>query len=158
VDARIRASATAAPPRIERGNVCAITDSRSVWDATVERKPVMTKAAVIVLADTETHGDLARVVNAMMTAKEFTEAGDDVELMFDGAGTQWPGVLADPDHRSHRLFEQVHEVISGACAFCSRSFDAEDGVRRADVPFLEEYKGHPSVRRLVQEGREVLTF
>jgi len=131
---------------------------RSNESPNVERKPIMTKAAVIVLADTETHGDLARVVNAMMTAKEFTEAGDDVELMFDGAGTQWPGVLADPDHRSHRLFEQVHEVISGACAFCSRSFDAEDGVRRADVPFLEEYKGHPSVRRLVQEGREVLTF
>jgi hypothetical protein len=76
----------------------------------------MTKAAVIVLADTETHGDLARVVNAMMTAKEFAEAGDDVELMFDGAGTQWLGVLADPDHKSHRLFQQVHDVISGACA------------------------------------------
>ena len=118
----------------------------------------MTKAAVIVLADTETHGDLARVVNAMMTATEFAEAGDDVELMFDGAGTQWPGVLVDPDHKSHRLFEQVHEVISGACAFCSRAFDVEDGVRKADVLFLEEYKGHPSVRRLVEEGREVLTF
>jgi len=104
----------------------------------------MTKAAVIVLADTETHGDLARVVHAMMTAKEFAGAGDDVELMFDGAGTQWPGVLADADHKSHRLFEQVHEVITGACAFCSRAFDAEDGVRRADVPFLEEYKGHPA--------------
>jgi hypothetical protein len=118
----------------------------------------MTKAAVIVFADTETHGDLARVVNAMMTAKEFAEAGEDVELMFDGAGTQWLGVLADPDHRSHRLFEQIHGVISGACAFCSRAFHAEDGVRLADVPLLEEYKGHPSVRRLVQEGREVLTF
>jgi hypothetical protein len=35
----------------------------------------MTKAAVIALADTETHGDLARVVNAMMTAKEFAGRG-----------------------------------------------------------------------------------
>jgi hypothetical protein len=39
--------------------------------------------------------DLSRVVNAMRTAKEFAEAGDDVELVFDGAGTQWPGVLAN---------------------------------------------------------------
>jgi hypothetical protein len=111
-----------------------------------------------VLADTEPHGDLARVANAMMTAKEFAEVGDDVELVFDGAGTQWPGVLADPDHKSHRLFQHVHDVISGACAFCSRALDAEDGVRRADVPFLEEYKGHPSVRRFVEEGRERLRF
>ncbi len=118
----------------------------------------MNKAAVIVLADTETHGDLGRVVNAMMTAKELAEAGDDVELIFDGAGTQWPGVLVDPRHKSHRLFEQVREVISGACAHCSRAFDAEDGVRHAQVPLLEEYKGHPSFRRLIEEGREVLTF
>jgi hypothetical protein len=111
-----------------------------------------------VLADTETHGDLARTVNALMMAKELVEAGDDVELIFDGAGTQWPGILADPDHKSHRLFEQVHGVISGACAFCSRAFDAEEGVRRAEVPFLEEYKGHPSIRRLIQDGRKVLTF
>ena len=118
----------------------------------------MIKAAVIVLADTETHGDLGRVVNAMMTAKELIEAGDDVELLFDGAGTQWPGILADPDHKSHRLFAQVREVISGACAHCSRAFEAEEGVRRAELPFLEEYKGHPSIRRLLQEGRQVLTF
>lgn len=71
----------------------------------------MSKAAVLVLADTETHGDLGRVVNAMMTAKELSEAGDDVELLFDGAGTQWPGVLADEAHQSHKLFSQVHEVI-----------------------------------------------
>ena len=94
----------------------------------------------------------------MMTAKEFAEAGEDVELMFDGAGTQWPGVLADPGRRSHRLFEQIHGVISGACAFCSRAFHAEDGVRQADVPLLEKCRGHSSVRRLLREGREVLTF
>ena len=57
-----------------------------------------------------------------------------------------------------RLFEQVHALISGAGAFCSRGFEAEDGVRTADVLLLEEYKGHPSIRRLVQEGGEVLTF
>ncbi len=111
----------------------------------------MNKAAVIVLADTETHGDLGRVVNAMMTTKEFLEAGDDVELLFDGAGTQWAGLLADPDHKSHRLFSQVHDAISGACGFCSKAFSAEEGVRRADVPFREAYKGHPSMRRLVEE-------
>lgn len=118
----------------------------------------MNKAAVIVLADNESHGDLGRVVNAMMTVKELTESGDDVELIFDGAGTQWPGMLADPDHQSHRLFEQVHDCITGACAFCSKAFDAEEGVKLADVPLLDEFKGHPSMRRLVQEGREVLTF
>lgn len=48
------------------------------------------KAAILVLADVESHGDLGRVVNAMIAAQEFKEAGDDVQLVFDGAGTQWP--------------------------------------------------------------------
>lgn len=118
----------------------------------------MSKAAVLVLADTQTHGDLGRVVNAMMTAKELSEAGEDVELLFDGAGTQWPGVLADEEHQSHKLFSQVHGVIRGACSFCANAFEAEEGVRRANVPLLDEYKGHPSMRRLLEEGRQVLTF
>jgi hypothetical protein len=50
---------------------------------------IMPKAAIIVLADTETHGDLGRVVNALEAVKELKEARDEVKLIFDGAGTQW---------------------------------------------------------------------
>jgi hypothetical protein len=35
----------------------------------------MPKAAIVILADTETPGDLGRVVNGLTTAKEFKEAG-----------------------------------------------------------------------------------
>src|ERR671910_656115 len=62
------------------------------------------RVALIVLADTETHADLGRVTNAMMAAREFKEAGDEVELVFDGAGTRWLGKLADPGHKSHGLY------------------------------------------------------
>ncbi len=40
----------------------------------------MTKLAVVVLADTETHGDLGRAVNALEVAREF-EAGDEVAII-----------------------------------------------------------------------------
>ena len=71
-------------------------------------------------------------------AKEFTEAGDDVQLIFDGAGTQWLGLLSDPEHKAHRLFEHVRDVVSGACGYCSRAFDAEEGVHHAHIKLLEE--------------------
>jgi hypothetical protein len=38
----------------------------------------MAKAAVVVLADIDTHADLGRVVNGLMVAKECKETGDDV--------------------------------------------------------------------------------
>jgi hypothetical protein len=116
------------------------------------------KVAILVLADVETHADLGRVVNAMVAAKEFKEAGDDVQLIFDGAGTQWLGVLSDTEHRSHSLFERVRDVVSGACGFCARAFEAEAGVAHAHVNVLEEYDDHPSIRNLVASGYQVITF
>ena len=46
----------------------------------------MTKAAIVVLADTATAGEVGRVVNALTTAKEFKEPVDEVAIVFDGAG------------------------------------------------------------------------
>lgn len=116
------------------------------------------RVALIVLADTESHADLGRVTNAMMAAREFKEAGDAVELVFDGAGTKWPGTLSDPAHKSHRLYESVHDHIAGACGFCAHAFEATEGVRAAGIPLLAEYHRHPSFRRLVENGYEMITF
>jgi hypothetical protein len=54
-------------------------------------------------------------VNAMVVAKELKDAGDEVQIIFDGAGTQWLGELSDSNHKAHPLFEQVRDVVSGAC-------------------------------------------
>ncbi|MGH3736169.1 MAG: hypothetical protein ACRDT6_11200 [Micromonosporaceae bacterium] len=118
----------------------------------------MLKAAVLVLADTETHEDLARVVNGLTTAREFKEAGDDVRIIFDGAATRWPGELTDEQHRAHKLYQAVSDRVTGACGYCARAFDAEESAKRAHVHLLNEYQGHPSVRSLVADGYQVITF
>lgn len=62
------------------------------------------KVAVLVLAGTETHEGLGRLVNALMLAQELKGAGDEVRLVFDGAGTEGLAALADPSHKAHALF------------------------------------------------------
>lgn len=118
----------------------------------------MSKVGIVVLADVVTHGDLGRVVNALMTAKEFKEAGDEVQIVFDGAGTQWPGVLSDESHRGHRLYEDVADAVSGACGYCAHAFETEATVRDAGVKLLDEFHGHPSIRSLVNRGYQIITF
>ena len=56
------------------------------------------KAVVLVLADTETHEDRGRIRNALETAKEFKDAGDDIKLIFDGAGTKWIPEISKQDN------------------------------------------------------------
>ena len=118
----------------------------------------MSKAAAVLFADTESHGDLGRAVNALETVKEFQEAGDDVVLIFDGAGTRWIGEFAKSENRSHKLYETVKGSIAGACSFCAAAFGAKDAIQAEGIPLLDEFERHPSLRRLVNDGYEVITF
>jgi hypothetical protein len=118
----------------------------------------MAKIAIVLLADTESHGDLGRAVNALITAKEAGESGDELRLILDGAGTKWVGEFANPDHRSHRLYQDVKGLITGACGYCASAFGAKEAVEAEGVPLLDEYQQHPSLRRLVVDGFEVLIF
>ncbi len=56
----------------------------------------MVKFAIVVFADTETHEGCRRVVNALEAVKEFKDAHDDVQLIFDGAGPKWIPELETP--------------------------------------------------------------
>ena len=118
----------------------------------------MPKAAIVLLADTDTHEGMGRMANALTTAKEFREAGDDTKVIFDGAGTKWVAELSNPDHKYSSALEEVRDSVEGACAYCSRAFGVKDQVESAHVPLLDDFSGHPSLRSLVADGYQVLTF
>lgn len=116
------------------------------------------KAAIVILADTETHESLGRVANALEAVKEFKDAGDDVQLIFDGAGVKWAVDLAKTDHKLHGLYEAVKDHVSGVCDYCAGAFGVHDAVEACGAPFLSEYDKHPSFRKLVASGYQVITF
>lgn len=118
----------------------------------------MAKATIVVLADTETPGELGRVVNALTTAKELKQEGDEVVIVFDGAGTRWIPELSNPDHRYHGLLESVRDRISGACEYCATAFGVRDQVERTGVELLDEFDQHPSLRGYLADGFQVITF
>jgi hypothetical protein len=118
----------------------------------------MTKAAIIVLAGTETHADAGRLVNGLETAREFAETeGDEVELIFDGAGAAWIPDLEAPDSDYHDLYRAVSDH-AGVCEFCASAFDVADAVADAEVATLDDHDGHPSIRSLVADDYEIITF
>jgi hypothetical protein len=110
------------------------------------------KAAIILFADTDRPEGMGRLANAL------TSARDEVAVIFDGAGVKWVPEVAKADHKYHGLFEEVRSVVTGACVYCSRAYGATDGVDAAGVAFLDEYRGHPSIRSLAASGHQVITF
>jgi len=118
----------------------------------------MAKAAIVILAGTESHADSGRVVNGLEAAKEFAENdGDELELIFDGAGTQWIPELEDEDHDYHDLYASVSEDAA-ACDYCAGAFGVDEAVQDAGVVTLDDHEGHPSIRSLVDDDYEIITF
>ncbi len=119
----------------------------------------MPKAAVVVFSELNAdHGQKARVVNALQIAREFKEAGDEVKVLFDGGGVTAAAALAQPDHPLHRLYETIADRVEGACAYCAKAFGVMEQLEAAGVPFVSEYRRHPSFRSLVVDGYEVFTL
>jgi hypothetical protein len=115
-------------------------------------------AAIVILAGTESHADTGRLVNGLEAATEFEETeGDEVEVIFDGAGTEWIPELEDEDSEYHDRYRAVSDDAA-VCDFCAGAFGVDDAVDDAGVVRLDDHDGHPSVRSLVDDDYEIITF
>lgn len=118
----------------------------------------MKKVAIVVLADTETHGDMGRLSNALETVKEFKTSNKEVKLLFDGAAVKWIGKLSDPNSKMNPMYKNVEEKITGVCGFCAKAFGVKEQIVKAGIPLIEEFEGHPSIQKLVEDDYQVITF
>lgn len=118
----------------------------------------MSKAAVVVFADTETHGDMGRMLNALEMAKEYKDSNDEVTLIFDGAAAKWVPQLEKKDHKLHSKYVDVKDKVSGVCSFCAEAFGVKNAVKSSGHNLLAEYDGHPSLKHYLDNGYHVVTF
>lgn len=114
------------------------------------------KVAVVIFENAER--DLARAYRGLLTAREFGEAGDDVTVVYDGSGVDTLAAGSNPDHTLNPLVERLRGRTRGACGFCARAHGVEEAITGAGWTLLSEYKGHASLRDLMVEGYQVLSF
>jgi hypothetical protein len=117
----------------------------------------MHKVALVIYSKLEGAGNSA-IYRALMFAQELARAGDDVVLVFDGAGSTAAAELANADHSMHRLFDSVREHVRGVCRSCAKSYGVLDAIEAAGLPLLEDDRGHASLRALLLEGRTLVTY
>ena len=123
------------------------------------------KAAIIVLSDPKNGSEesLGRLFNALAATYDFKDRGDEVTLLFQGAGTRWVGELDKSDHPAHALFEAVKDKVAGVSCGCADVFGASEDVAKSGFDLITDNPvpgttGLPSLRNLAGEGYTVLTF
>ena len=123
------------------------------------------KTAVIIMSDPKSGSEeaLGRVFNALALASECREKGDEVAVVFNGAGTRWPAELSKLSHPANQLYHSVRDVIQGASGSCAAVFGATESVESCGVPIVKDHAlagtaGLLSLRRYVVEGWNTVIF
>ncbi len=113
--------------------------------------------AIVILADTESHGDLGRLANGLESASDAAAHGAAVEVIFDGAATRWLPLLAKAGHKYHARLEELRPQVI-ACAYCARAFGVHEEIASLGIKLADDSRGHPSLYQRLSRGVKVLTF
>ncbi len=123
------------------------------------------KTAIVILSDPKDGSEeaLGRVLNGLATAYDFKQAGGEVSILFQGAGTRWIGELAQKEHPAHDLFEAVKDQVAGISCGCADVFGGAEETEKSGLDLIKENPvpgtlGMPSLQKLAAEGSTILTF
>ena len=123
------------------------------------------KTAIMIVSDPKSGSEeaLGRVFNALALAAECKQKGDEVAVVFNGAGTRWPAELAQLSHPANGLYNSVRDVVHGASCGCAYVFGAKESVESCGVPLKKDHplagtSGLLSLRRYLAEGWNTIVF
>jgi hypothetical protein len=124
-------------------------------------KPRHRRLAIVLQADADRHEGLARALHALLYAEEARQGGHEVVLILDGAGTAWAPLLRDPSHKLHARWAKLRGlgVVEEICDYCAGAFKVKDRVKSmSEANLVAEFEGHPSLRKWLDAGYEVLVL
>jgi DsrE/DsrF-like family len=125
----------------------------------------MKKTAIVVFSDPSTGSEesLGRLFNSLFLTYELKQKGQEVALIFQGAGTRWASLVVQPEHPAHALYALVEDKVAGVCGGCADVFGARDAATAAGAKLLREAKipgttGVIDLSRYLDEGYSLVTL
>jgi hypothetical protein len=98
------------------------------------------KAAIVIFSDPKNglEESAGRAFNALSAAYDFKRQGEDVTILFQGAGTRWIDEVTKADHPFHALFETVKDKVAGVSCASASVFGATETATRAGYELLKD--------------------
>lgn len=125
----------------------------------------MSKTAIVIFSDPKSGGEeaLGRLFNAMFLTLELKEKGQEVALIFQGAGARWPAEVTQPAHPAHVLYHAVADKVAGVCGGCADVFGATEGAQSTGLALVRERQvpgtsGILDLSRYLDQGFRLVTF
>jgi hypothetical protein len=122
------------------------------------------KTAIVVLSDPRGGEEaLGRLFNALAATYDFKQKQQDVQLLFQGAGPRWSGLLTKADHPAHALYKAIEDKVAGVSSGCADVFGARTDAEQNGFSLIAGNavpgtSGLPSLATYASDGYAILTF
>lgn len=105
-------------------------------------------------------GEKMNFVHALLNAIDMSESGFDVKIVIEGTSTRFIGKVTDPEDPLSKLYSEVKKrgLIDCVCKSCAAQTKSLRGAEEEGLRLCDEMDGHPSMRRYIEEGYEILIF
>lgn len=124
------------------------------------------KMAIILFADPNQMEGKKRALHGFVYAKELSEKGKQVRLLFDGMGVAIIEKVGGKDKELSELFSELNigvysdsKIQAGACEACAKDAGiTEEAAQKMGIELDGKYHNHPDLARLLDEGYLFLTL
>lgn len=123
------------------------------------------KSAIVIMSDPNSGSEeaLGRLFNGLATAYDYKQNGDEVSILFQGAGTRWAAEISKEDHPAHALYQAVADKVTGVSCACADVFGAtesasQNGFNLVTGNPVPGTSGLPSLQKLRNDGYDVMVF
>ncbi|MFZ5515028.1 MAG: DsrE family protein [Candidatus Zhuqueibacterota bacterium] len=106
------------------------------------------------------NGDAMCFVHVLLNALDMADAGFDVKVVIEGSATKLVKELVDPAKPFAGLYKKVKDrgLIDCVCKACSVKMDSIHAAQEQGLPLCDDISGHPSLRKYMDQGFEIITF
>jgi hypothetical protein len=123
------------------------------------------KGAIIILSDPQHAGkqSLGRPFTGLAAAYDFKHRGTEVAIYFQCAGRRWAGVVGDPVHLVHALYQTVADTVAGVCRGCADVFGPREDADKSGFKLITDNgaprtSGLQSIAQLATDGYAMYSF
>ncbi|MHA1746202.1 MAG: cytoplasmic protein [Promethearchaeota archaeon] len=99
--------------------------------------------------------------HVLLNALEMFSVGYSVKIIIEGEATNViPVYHANPNALFGNLYKRAKEegLIDAVCKACATKMHALEAAQAEQLPIVEELNGHPSMKRYLEDGYQIITF
>ncbi len=106
------------------------------------------------------NGEMMCFAHALLNAKDLFTNGYDVKLIIEGNATKQIVNLNDSTQPFANLYAEIKQLglIDCVCNACAGVTGSLEAAKKQNLPICGEMGGHPSMRKYLEQGYEIVVF